>query len=151
MQEVMAFTVPALGALLADPLMSLRDSRTPLFMACFASLFNLFGNFYLVLGPPQWGIKGAAYATVAAQYFSAVGFVAVLWKRPTAPIRLSFPKWNDVVPFFSTSSLVMLRSLALIVSISILTSAAASAGTISIAAHQVGGLRYPPPPAALPW
>lgn len=137
--RIRAWAIPALllSTVGTASCLGQRDSRTPLLMACFASVFNLFGNFYLVLGPPQWGIKGAAYATVAAQYFSAVGFLAVLWRRPTAPIRLSFPKWNDVVPFFSTSSLVMLRSLALIVSISILTRAAASAGTISIAAHQV--------------
>lgn len=44
-----------------------RDSATPLRVAGLSGLINLVVDLYLVMGPPQMGITGAAIATAGSQ------------------------------------------------------------------------------------
>jgi len=61
-----------------------RDSATPLRVAGLSGLINLVVDLYLVMGPPQMGITGAAIATAGSQ----VRALAAASPPPATPPRL---------------------------------------------------------------
>lgn len=112
-----------------------RDSATPLRVAGLSGLVNLVVDLYLVLGPPQMGIAGAAIATAGSQ---ALAMVLYLW-TVSRNLKLQFrlPYWSRVKPFVTAGVVLTLRSVCIMTSISLMTAQAAAMGTTSIAAHQV--------------
>eukprot|EP00238_Polyblepharides_amylifera_P009432 CAMPEP_0196600256 /NCGR_PEP_ID=MMETSP1081-20130531/95282_1 /TAXON_ID=36882 /ORGANISM="Pyramimonas amylifera, Strain CCMP720" /LENGTH=640 /DNA_ID=CAMNT_0041926079 /DNA_START=652 /DNA_END=2574 /DNA_ORIENTATION=- len=112
-----------------------RDAATPLKVAALSGLVNLVVDLYLVLGPPQMGITGAAIATAGSQLMAAILYVRHL--RKTLPLSFRIPYWNRVKPFITAGSVLTLRSVCLMTALSLMTVKAASMGTVSIATHQV--------------
>jgi len=136
---IRAVSVPALlvSTVCTAACLGQRDPTTPLRVAGFAGLFNVVFDVYLVLGPPRWGIVGAAVATTAAQYLGAAVYLSTLWNRVKCPLQLRIPTLAELKPFFSASTVLMVRSLCLTASVSLMTYSATSLGNLVIAGHQV--------------
>lgn len=80
----------------ASLLRSLGDSRTPLYGTIFASLLNIALDLLFVF-PLQWGIAGAAFASVLAQGASALVNLARICSLPILRLhRSDFEGWQKL-------------------------------------------------------
>lgn len=136
--KIRAFALPAALITLVGTAASLgqRDSRTPLCVALATGTFNLIVDIFLVLGPPKLGIYGAAIATSGSQYLGALIFLLHL-SRGRLQLSPKVPSWARAKPFISAGGVLTIRSVCVMSSYSLATAAAASMGTLTVAAHQV--------------
>ena len=97
--------IPVIAAynLLASTLRALGNSRTPLYSMITASVINIALDFLFVCFF-RWGIGGAAWATIIAQFFSAVLCLPAILR-----IRQLHIRSNDFTPDF-----LLLRSIAVL-------------------------------------
>jgi MATE family multidrug resistance protein len=87
-----------------------------------------------------WGLRGAALATLAAQWFGALWFVHLLLRsrRRELGIEPRLPRLAEIRPFVRIGGELALRTLALIGTLTLATAVATRVGTVQVAAHQVG-------------
>lgn len=127
-----------------------RDSLTPVLVVIISGLANVIGDALLV---PDYGIVGAAVATIVAQAIGAVFLLAVLRRRQLKmsktgyqPFGVTFSEPGPLVTmptrkaagrFFAIAIPVVMALLGKVLFINSLTVAAAAAGTVALAAHQV--------------
>ena len=135
---IRALALPAALVTLVGTAASLgqRDSHTPLRVALATGISNLVVDLFLVLGPPKLGIFGAALATCGSQYLGAVIFLLHLG-RSRLQLSPKVPTWARAKPFASAGGVLTIRSVCVMTSYSLATAAAASMGTLTVAAHQV--------------
>lgn len=114
------------------------DTRTPLWVALGLNLVNLILDplFLFVL---DWGVAGAAWATVVAQWVGAFAFLALLYGRDRARFRipLAFPALPQVRLLLRVGSVLSVRTLALVFTLTAATAVATRMGKEVVAAHQV--------------
>jgi len=116
-----------------------RDTRTPLVVTLGLNAVNLVLDplFIFVFG---WGLRGAALATLVAQWVGALWFVHLLLRsrRHELGIRPRMPRLAEIRPFLKVGGELALRTLTLIGTMTLATAVATRVGTIQVAAHQVG-------------
>lgn len=114
-----------------------EDTRTPLLVTLMVNLINVILDPLLIFGL-GWGISGAAIATVLAQWVGAVRFLVLLRRRAVAE---GWPERAvgiaDMTPLLRVGSVLVVRTLLLVVSLTAATAVAARIGTVEVAAHQV--------------
>lgn len=114
-----------------------HDTRTPLYLTLGLNAVNVALDplFIFVFG---WGLAGAAWATLAAQWAGAAAFLAVLWaRRRRLGIELRLPTPRDLIPFLRVGGELSLRTFALIGTMTLAAAVATRVGTVAVAAHQV--------------
>ncbi|MFN2556587.1 MAG: MATE family efflux transporter, partial [Nitriliruptorales bacterium] len=112
------------------------DTRTPLVLTIAANLLNGALDVVLVFGFGM-GLAGAAWATVAAEVSIALAF-ALLARRAGLPLGgHGLPHASELKTLVSVSRDLFLRTGGLLVGLLAVTSAAARAGAVTLAAHQV--------------
>jgi putative MATE family efflux protein len=115
-----------------------QDTRTPFVVSLGVAATNLVLDplFIFTLG---WGLEGAAWATVAAQWAGAVAFVALVYgpRRRAWRVPLALPTPRALVPFARVGVALLVRTLALLATLTAATAVAARAGVVEVAAHQV--------------
>jgi MATE family multidrug resistance protein len=116
-----------------------QDTRTPLRVTLGLNGINLVLDPLLIFGF-GWGLRGAALATVAAQWFGALWFVHLLLRsrRRELGIQPRLPRLAEIRPFLRIGGELALRTLALIGTLTLATAIATRVGTVQVAAHQVG-------------
>lgn len=135
-----------------------QDAWTPLKIFAFAGVFNLVGDMYLILDA-GWGIAGAAWATLVAQYIGAALFLCTLavagQKGKAVPLQWTgLPTLRALKPFLSVSGTLVMRTSFTMLSYSMITYFAMGLGMIAVATHQVAlqvfwFLSYFPEPLSL--
>lgn len=157
---IRAFAAPAVLCMSASTgiLRGYLDTKTPIYILLAANAINLILDFVLIPGMGL-GPTGAAIATTAAEWISALLFLGVLAGRlPSADGELgsnrrapdgsvevsitptfSIPPLEDVTPLLVASGSVFLRSFVLQLSLASAAGMAARAGdaSASVAAHQI--------------
>jgi len=145
----------------------LQDTKTPLMIVVGMNLLNALLAAVLIFGWPQLGIPalgiaGAAWATVVATWVGGIAFLWILQRRlvgveqPDLPTPLNrkqagfrfgkpfglplylWPRWKILRDMLAMSRDLLLRTMALQAALFTGTRMAASFGTASLAAHQVG-------------
>ncbi len=112
------------------------DTRTPLVLTIAANLLNGALDVVLVFGFGM-GLAGAAWATVAAEICTAFAFV-LLARRAGLPLAgHGLPSATELKALVSVSRDLFLRTGGLLLGLLAVTSAAARAGAVTLAAHQV--------------
>jgi MATE family multidrug resistance protein len=137
--RIRAFAVTALLIITAanGAYRGFKDTRTPLYVTIAVNGLNVVLDWYFIFGL-ELGMEGAAMATVAAQWIGALVFVGLLRRIgrreawPADRIRL-----GDLRPFVAIGGVLVLRTLLLMLSLTMAAAAAARVGTIEVAAHQV--------------
>ncbi|MCZ7668112.1 MAG: MATE family efflux transporter [Chloroflexi bacterium] len=91
--QIRLFGAPAMLAILAafGALRGVQDMRTPLWIALVVNLINMALDALLIAGYgpiPAFGIAGAAWATVAAQWLGAAWAVTAVLRKLGRPPRL---------------------------------------------------------------
>jgi putative MATE family efflux protein len=121
------------------------DTKSPLLIAIYANLFNIFGNYCLIygnLGFPEMGIEGAALSTALADVIEGVLFLTIIFLRKDSIVKLKIRHMFQVkVEHFKTLFKVSIPAavepaLIQIGMLSIYTMVA-SLGEIAIASHQI--------------
>ncbi|MFT6143523.1 MAG: MATE family multidrug resistance protein [Myxococcota bacterium] len=138
--RIRALAAPAVLAITAGngAFRGYSDTRTPLWLTLGLSLVNLIGDIVLVLGF-GWGIAGAAWATVFAQYLGAAGFLVALLghRRHALGLVLEWPQWVSMRRLIGVGSVMSIRTFALVGTLTFGTSLATRMGPVTIAAHQI--------------
>ena len=115
-----------------------HDTRTPLLVTLGLNLVNLVLDPLFIFGF-GWGLEGAAFATLIAQWVGALWFVELLLRRRREElgVRLRLPASADLLPFLRIGGDLVVRTFALIGTLTLATAIATRVGTEAVAAHQV--------------
>jgi MATE family multidrug resistance protein len=136
--EIRLLGAPALLAMVAafGALRGLHDMRTPLWIAAGSNAANAALDAVLIpgLGPiPGFGIAGAAWATVIAQWAGAGFAVAAIRRRVGLPARID---WRRAGSLLVVGRDLFLRTGLLVVFVALATRTATQLGADAGAAHQ---------------
>ncbi len=138
--RIRALAAPAVLVVLAGhgAFRGYQDTRTPLVVTLGLSALNLVLDPLLIFGV-GWGIAGAAWATVIAQWAGAAAFGWLLLKarRADLGIELRLPGLVRVRRFLTVGRDLVVRTAALVATITLATAVATRVGTPAVAAHQV--------------
>jgi len=138
--RIRAFAGPALLLITAanGAFRGFQDTRIPLIVTTAVAGINLVLDplFIFVFG---WGLAGAAWATVIAQWAGALWFVSLVFGRfrKTWHVPLRMPSLGELTPFLRVGWALLLRTFALITALTAATAVATRVGVIDVAAHQV--------------
>jgi putative MATE family efflux protein len=115
-----------------------QDTRTPLRITLWLNGVNLVLDPLLIFGA-GWGIAGAAWATVVAQWMGALWFLALLLgpRRALLGSHPVLPPLRDFLPFLRVGGELLTRTFALIGTLTLATAVATRLGPASVAGHQV--------------
>lgn len=115
-----------------------QDTRTPLVVTTGVAAVNLVLDplFIFAFG---WGLAGAAWATVIAQWAGAAAFLALVFGRHRVAWRVpvALPTLRALVPFLRVGWALAIRTAALIGTLTAATAVATRVGVVEVAAHQV--------------
>lgn len=120
----------------ASLLRAVGDSVTPLLFLAACAILNIVLDLWFVLGF-QWGVEGAAFATVLSQYVSGVGIAAYTWiKIPQFRIRRRYlwPKKKMIQEIAQFSFLTSLQQSVMNLGILMVQGLVNSFGTVIMAA-----------------
>lgn len=114
-----------------------QDTRTPLWVVLGISGANLILDPILIFGL-DWGLAGAAWATMLAQWIGAAVFVVLfVRRREQLALRWAWPKRDALGPLVGAGRALIIRSGALLASFTLATAVATRQGEEVVAAHQV--------------
>jgi len=115
----------------------MQDTRTPLYVTLGLNLINLIGDPLLIF-VAGWGLRGAAVATVVAQWTGAVWFLVLLNKRRLQlGIPAHVPRLAEFRQLATVGTELIARTASLLAVFTAATAVAARAGTATVAAHQI--------------
>lgn len=116
-----------------------HDTKTPLRLTLGLNAANLVLDPLFIFGF-GWGLAGAAWATVIAQWLGAVAFLVLILGRHRTPFGIAggLPHLRELQPFLRIGGELSIRTLALIGTLTLATAVATRVGTVAVAAHQVG-------------
>ncbi|WP_228852862.1 MATE family efflux transporter [Aegicerativicinus sediminis] len=130
------FTITVFGAF-----RGLQNTFHPMIIAIVGALTNVILDFILVFGLsdliPALGLKGAAYASVAAQVLMAIISAIYIVRKTSIPLMVKLP-WNEKIPdFLLMIANLFVRTVALNVTLYFASSFATKYGKEYIAAYTI--------------
>ena len=130
------FTIGVFGAF-----RGLQNTYYPMIIAIIGALLNIILDFVFVFGIadyiPAMHIKGAAYASLIAQFIMAILSAYYLLKKTTIPLKLSFPFNKEINRFIIMILNLFVRTLALNVTLYFATRFATGYGAAYIATYTI--------------
>ncbi len=116
----------------------LQDTRTPLRITLALNGVNLVLDPILIFWV-GWGLDGAAWATVVAQWMGALAFLHLLFgpRRELLGTAPRIPRILELLPFLRVGGELSIRTFALIGTMTLATAVATRVGTAEVAGHQV--------------
>ena len=115
----------------------MQDTRTPLLVTVGLNVINLIGDPLLIF-VAGWGLRGAATATVIAQWTGAIWFLALLSKRRRElGIPAYVPRLSEFGQLATVGTELIARTASLLAVFTVATAVAARIGTATVAAHQI--------------
>ncbi len=114
-----------------------QDTRTPLWVVIGISAANLILDPIFIFGF-GWGLPGAAWATMLAQWSGAAVFVMLFAaRRQQLALRWTWPTRQALGPLAGAGRALVIRSGALLAAFTLATAVATRQGEEVVAAHQV--------------
>ncbi len=115
-----------------------QDTRTPLWVTLGLNTINLILDPLLIFGA-GWGLAGAAWATLIAQYAGAVFFVGMLLGKRGRAFGVHRQKltWVGMRQLVQIGWDLAMRVFLLMGTLTLATAIAARLGTLALAAHKV--------------
>ncbi|MCY4650626.1 MAG: MATE family efflux transporter [bacterium] len=114
-----------------------QDTKTPMWVSVGVNVFNAALDPLLIFGL-GWGLAGAGWATVWAQWLGTGCFFLLLSgraRREGWSLRLA--GWSGLLRFWGTGGVLALRAVFLVGTLTMTVAAAARVGTVEVAAHQI--------------
>ena len=138
--RIRALGVPSLLVILVGhgAFRGYQDTRTPLVVTLGLNAVNLVLDPILIFGL-NWGVAGAAWATVVAQWFGGAWFVILFFWTRRAELAIGFgrPQRSAIGALAGAGKALILRNASLLAALTVATVVAARVGTVSVAAHQI--------------
>ena len=137
--RIRALAVPAVLLITAanGVFRGFQNMRIPFVVMIGLNLVNVVLDALFIFGF-GWGLSGAAWASVIAQYIGAVSFIVILFaQRDVFQIPLKLPQLNEYASFLQIGWFGFLRTAALLFTFTLATAVATRVGTIEVAGHQV--------------
>ncbi|KAJ0968477.1 hypothetical protein J5N97_025394 [Dioscorea zingiberensis] len=136
--QIRAFAWPAVlvGLVAQSASLGMKDSWGPLKALLIASAINGFGDIFLCC-ICNYGIAGAAWATMLSQVVAAFVMIRTLHKTGVKAFSVSIPSPRELLLIFEIAAPVFITMTSKVAFYSLLTYAATSMGTMTLAAHQV--------------
>ncbi|WCJ40911.1 MATE efflux family protein [Euphorbia peplus] len=116
--------------------LGMKDSWGPLNALAVASVVNGIGDIVLCRFL-DYGIAGAAWATMVSQVIAAYMMIDSLNKKGYNAFSISIPSPSDLMTIFGLAAPVFVMMMSKVAFYSLLVYCATSMGTLSLAAHQV--------------
>lgn len=114
-----------------------QDTRTPFVVALGINGVNLLLDPVLIFGF-GWGVAGAAWATVVAQWIGLVWFVVLLVRgKERYGLAGARPQAGEVRGFLRVGRDLAIRTAALLMTFTVATAVATRVSDVAVAAHQV--------------
>lgn len=114
-----------------------QDTRTPMWVSVGVNAFNAALDPVLIFGL-GWGLAGAGWATVTAQWLGVGCFFWLLSRRASAEgWSARGTRWGELLRFWGMGAVLALRTLFLVLTLTLSVAAAARVGTVEVAAHQI--------------
>ena len=113
-----------------------QDTRTPMVVTAGFNLVNVLADPLLIFGLGM-GVVGAAVATAVAQVFGAAWFLLLMVRSEVLSIRWVWPGRDALAPLWGAGRALVVRTGALLATLTIATAVAARVGTAAVAAHQI--------------
>ena len=114
-----------------------QDTRTPMWVSVGVNAFNAALDPVLIFGL-GWGLAGAGWATVTAQWLGVGCFFLLLSRRASAEgWSARGTRWGELLRFWGMGAVLALRTLFLVLALTLSVAAAARVGTVEVAAHQI--------------
>ncbi len=114
-----------------------QDTRTPLWVVLGISGANLILDPILIFGL-DWGLAGAAWATMLAQWIGAAVFVFLfVGRRDQLALQWAWPGKRSLGPLVGAGRALIIRSGSLLAAFTLATAVATRQGEEVVAAHQV--------------
>ena len=114
-----------------------QDTRTPMWISVGVNAFNAVLDPVLIFGL-GWGLAGAAWATVCAQWVGAAVFILLLGRRARRQgWSTRRAGWGGMLRFWGMGAVLALRTVFLVGTLTLTVAAAARVGTVEVAAHQI--------------
>jgi putative MATE family efflux protein len=117
-------------------LRGVSDTRSPLKVVVTANVVNLVLEVVLVYGL-HLGVAGSAWGTVVAQILGAAWFAVLVGRRVTAAGAGLRPVAREMRRLVTVGRYLLVRTGALLATLTMATSVAARLGTVTLAAHQI--------------
>jgi putative MATE family efflux protein len=116
----------------------IQDTRTPLWITLGLNVVNLVLDPLFIFGL-GWGLEGAAWATVIAQWAGALAFLRLLFgpRRDLLGPSPRLPRLEELLPFLRVGGELSIRTLSLVGTMTLAAAVATRVGTVEVAAHQV--------------
>jgi putative MATE family efflux protein len=138
--RIRALAVPALLVILVGhgAFRGYQDTRTPLLVTLGLNAVNLVLDPILIFGF-GWGIAGAAWATVVAQWLGAAWFAVLFFGTRRDELAISFgrPQRRSVGLLAGAGKAMIVRNASLLAALTAATMVAARIGTAAVAAQQI--------------
>jgi len=136
--RIRAVAAPAVMVVLAGngAFRGYQDTRTPFVIVMAFNVVNFVLDPILIFGL-NWGIAGAAWASVAAQVVGAVAFVVVAQRRHLVSFERGAFRLHEMRSFLSAGAGLGVRTIALLSVFTGATAVAARSGEESVAAYRV--------------
>jgi MATE family multidrug resistance protein len=119
----------------------LQNTYYPMIIAIIGAFTNIILDYILVFGIenyiPAMNIKGAAYASLLAQFLMALLSAYYLLKKTSIPLRLSFPLNKEINRFIIMILNLFVRTIALNTTLYFATRFATGYGAAYIAAYTI--------------
>ncbi|KAK7351885.1 hypothetical protein VNO77_11637 [Canavalia gladiata] len=116
--------------------LGMKDSWGPLKALVIASAVNGIGH-AILCSFLQYGIEGAAWATMASQIVAAFMMIEALNRKGYNAFGFSLPSFSDFQQIFEIAAPVFVTMFSKVAFYSLLTYFATATGTHTVAAHQV--------------
>ncbi len=115
-----------------------QDTATPMRLTLMLNGVNLVLDPILIFWA-GWGLEGAGWATVVAQWLGAAGFLYLFTgpRRDLLGDQPTFPRPRHLLPFLRIGVALLFRTLALIGTLTLATAVATRLGSAAVAGHQV--------------
>jgi putative MATE family efflux protein len=136
--RISALGIPAVLVALVGHghLRGLSDTRTPLKVVLVANVLNVVLEVVLVYGF-HFGIAGSAWGTVIAQWVAAVWFLQMSGRRIARAGARFAPKPKEIRRLLVIGRHLLIRTGALVITLTLSTSVAARLGTSQLGGHQI--------------
>lgn len=114
-----------------------QDTKTPMWVTGSIAIFNLILDPILIFAL-GWGLAGAAWATMIAQWIGAAIFVVLFYlRRDRFWLTMKWPGFDALRPLVGAGRALVIRSGSLLAAFTLATAVATRQGDEVVAAHQV--------------
>ncbi|PLV58301.1 MATE family efflux transporter [Thermotoga sp. KOL6] len=130
-------------AVFSAMLRGLGDTKTPMIVTGATNFLNIFLDYAMIFGKfgfPEWGVKGAAVATILSRFFGAAILFFIVFRREEFHLGEGFepPRWSVQREILRVGFPTAVENLVFSVGVLVFANILLIAGAEAYAGHRIG-------------